>query len=73
MAVTDVDTSFPDVELAPGSTITVDTGNSSAKVTLLNVYGISPVTGQEIELAVLPLSQTYGPDATGTEAPGRTP
>ncbi len=61
MAVTDVSTGLPDTELATGSTITVNTGNASAKVTLLNVYGISPA-GEPIAITVpvYPLF-AYGP------------
>lgn len=60
---TDVSTSLPDLDLAPGSTLTVTTGNASAIVTQLNVYGISPVTGEPVELeiqGVYPLF-AYGP------------
>ena len=61
MAVTDVSTGLPDTELSTGSTITVDTGTALAKVTLLNVYGISP-TGEQITVTVpvYPLF-AYGP------------
>ncbi len=61
MAVTDVSTGLPDVELASGSTITVNTGDASAKVTLLNVYGISPVTGEPVEMQVFVPDFVYGP------------
>ena len=40
---TDVSASFPDVVLAPGSTITVTMDDANAKVTKLNVYGVTPV------------------------------
>jgi hypothetical protein len=64
VATTNVDTSFPDVELAPGSTITVDTGDASATISLLNVYTLSPVSGARVEEVVpdtfVPL-YAYGP------------
>jgi hypothetical protein len=66
VATTNVDTSFPDVELAPGSTITVDTGDASATITLLNVYTLSPVTGaraEEVEPAPYVPLFVYGPVA----------
>ena len=63
MAVTNVSTAFPDVELAAGSTITVDTGDAAALVTQLNVYGISPVTGEPVEVTAIPPLFTYAPDA----------
>jgi hypothetical protein len=69
---TDVSTSLPDVELAPGTTITVNTLDASAKVTLLNVYGISPVTHEPVEIQLLPPLLVHEPQA-GTEAPGLTP
>lgn len=47
MAVTDVATGLPDVELTPGCTITVDSGNASAIVTLVNVYGSSAAPTEE--------------------------
>lgn len=40
---TDVSTSFPEIVLPPGATITVDTKNASAIITKLNIYGVSPV------------------------------
>jgi hypothetical protein len=66
LATTNVDTSFPDVELAPGSTITVDTGSALATISLVNVYTLSPVTGARAE-EVAPESFVplfaYGPAA----------
>ena len=62
MATTNVSAAFPDLELAPGSTITVDTGSALATISQLNVYGISP-SGQavEIEVQVVPPLFAYGP------------
>ena len=39
MAVTDVSTSLPQIELGPGASITVDTGDPADIVTELTVYG----------------------------------
>lgn len=59
--MTDVATSLPDVELAPGATITVSFDDANTKITQLNVYGISPVTGQEVAVPVVSPLFVYGP------------
>lgn len=48
---TDVATSFPDVILPPGATITVTMDDANAKITRLNVYGFSPApdTSEPVE------------------------
>lgn len=39
---TDVSASLPELDLAPGTTITVTLDDASAVITQLNVYGYSP-------------------------------
>jgi hypothetical protein len=69
---TNVSTSLPDAELAPDTTITVDTLAANAKVTLLNVYGISPVTREPVVIDLVPPILAYEPRGA-TEAPGLSP
>lgn len=59
---TDVATALPDAPLPPGATITVTMDDVNAKVTLLNVYGVSPVTGEPVEVALANPLFSYGPD-----------
>lgn len=59
---TDVNTAFPDIELAPGATITVDSGDANALITKLNVYGVSPVTGEPVVIQMVPPLFVYGPN-----------
>jgi hypothetical protein len=60
---TDVSTALPDLILPPGATITVAMDDVNAKVTLLNVYGISPVTGEPVVIQLANPLFAYGPDA----------
>jgi hypothetical protein len=64
---TDVSTALPEVILAPGCTLTVDSGNAAAIITKLNVYGFSPVPLPPLDLN--PPVASFG----GTEAPGLSP
>ena len=59
--MTDVAAALPDVDLAPGATITVSFDDASAKITQLNVYGTSPVTGQEVVIPVATPIFVYPP------------
>jgi hypothetical protein len=59
---TDISTALPDLVLPPGATITVTMDDVNAKVTLLNVYGISPVTGEPVVVALANPLFSYGPD-----------
>jgi hypothetical protein len=69
---TDVSTALPEVILAPGCTLTVDSGNAAAIITKLNVYGFSPVTREPIVIDLVPPILAYEPRGT-TEAPALTP
>lgn len=60
MATTNIKTSLPELVLAPGQTITVDTGDASATISLLNVYGVTPVHVEVPEFDVLPPLLGYG-------------
>ena len=59
---TDVSAALPDLILPPGATITVTMDDALAKVTLLNVYGINPLTEQPVELQAVSPMYSYGPD-----------
>ena len=59
--MTDVAASLPDVELAPGATITVTFDDAATKITQLNVYGTSPVTGQQEVIQAVPPLFVYPP------------
>jgi hypothetical protein len=66
MATTVVATAFPDLVLAPGQTITVDTGDPLATISLLNVFGVTPAaTADIVEAPVAPLLAYQPTDATG--------
>jgi hypothetical protein len=58
---TNVSTALPDTPLPPGATITVTMSDVNAKVTLLNVYGVSPVTGELVEIQPAVPLFSYGP------------
>lgn len=57
----DISTALPELLLAPGTTITVDTGDAAAVVTLLNVYGFTPEREPEETVAPFVPQFTYGP------------
>lgn len=59
---TDVATTFPDIDLPPGCTITVETGDALATVTLLNVYGYTPERTQPEDLPPVPVLLAYSPE-----------
>lgn len=59
MAV-DVSASLPELILAPGSTITVELDDASAKITKLNVYGFTPARVEPPTFEVLPPILSYG-------------
>lgn len=60
MAITDVSTTLPQMELGPTATIEVDTGDPAAIVTGLNVYGTYyPPDGA----APVPLNPLFLPSA----------
>jgi hypothetical protein len=67
MATTNIDTALPDVDLAPGTTVTVDAGAAGATISLLNVYTASPVAAAQTvdELLAEPFVPlfTYGTPA----------
>lgn len=58
---THIDASFPDVVLAPGTTITVTFDDTSTKITKLNVYGVTPAKEEPPDFTVLPPLLAYGP------------
>jgi hypothetical protein len=60
---TDISTALPELDLPPGTTLEVDTGDAAAIVTQLNIYTLSPAAtpAAPAELASLPF--TYGPVA----------
>lgn len=59
---TDISTSLPWLDLAAGSTITVDADDAGAVVTLLNVYGFP--LGQAPPVDLLPPLLVHEPLAT---------
>ncbi len=57
---TDVSAPFPELELPPGATITVTASDVNADITLLNVYGITPVVSEETTVSGFVPLFTYG-------------
>lgn len=61
MAVTDVATSLPQLDLAALTTITVTLDDASAKITKLNVYGYTPDRGDDVKPQPFVPLFSYGP------------
>lgn len=59
---TDIAVSLPDVDLPPGCTITVSTGDASAIITQLNVYTYSPERTPAEDLPPVPVLLAYSPE-----------
>lgn len=60
---TNISTSFPDLLLPPGITITVDSGDNNAIISKLNVYGATPIPTDTAEApADIPPLFVYGPN-----------
>lgn len=59
---TDIAASFPDVDLAPGSTITVETGDPLAVIEFVNVYTTSPERAEPEVLPPVPVLLGWSPE-----------
>lgn len=56
---TDISTALPFVDLEPGATITVDTGDANVVVTEMNVYALQSTNGGVTDLAAIPALFAY--------------
>lgn len=59
---TDISTSFPDVVLTPGCTITITLSDTNGRITKLNAYTYSPERTPAEDLPPVPVLLAYSPD-----------